>query len=518
MTNKIMQNNSLYNINQNKVLQDKLSTQMSTQKKLTRPSDDPIVAIRALRLRSSVSELTQYYKKNAPDAESWMKVTSNGLETVTDILTNLSTNANKANNKDLTPDDLDIILTQMRSLTNEFYSTGDLDYAGRYVFTGFRTDTPMTFSQTDISKGIIPDYDITEQISIANFDVINHTANSSVEGISSDNYSGKYATADEFDIENGDIHRIRLAYDKLDENTTPTITVRTLKGDADKESVTGVVQVSINDTPNPYERMLEANKDKSTELILYIPETGEILFSDGAYDALEAKLDANEENEIRISYTKNEWANGDLRPEHYFACTANGIDYNKEYLDKNYNERERQNIEYDVGYNQTIQVNTTADEVFTHNLTRDMDDLENALSNLKSMFQSKQNMEYMYRGMKDTDPDYEMVGKQIDAINKAYDYLRENIHNMMGSAITKTQTYLDTVNVAVTDNGTRASRLNLISNRLMEQETTFKTLQSENEDVDIADVAINLSSAELTYEASLTATSKIMQTSLMNYI
>ena len=53
MTNKIMQNNSLYNINNNKVLQDKLSTQMSTQKKLTRPSDDPVVAIRALRLRTS---------------------------------------------------------------------------------------------------------------------------------------------------------------------------------------------------------------------------------------------------------------------------------------------------------------------------------------------------------------------------------------------------------------------------------------------------------------------------------
>ena len=60
MTNKIMQNDSLYNINNNKVLQDKLSTQMSTQKKITRPSDDPVVAIRALRLRTSVSELTQY--------------------------------------------------------------------------------------------------------------------------------------------------------------------------------------------------------------------------------------------------------------------------------------------------------------------------------------------------------------------------------------------------------------------------------------------------------------------------
>ena len=69
ITNKIMQRNNLSNINTNKVYQDKLSTQMSTQKKVNRPSDDPVVSIRALRLRSNVTEVTQYYSKNIPDAE-----------------------------------------------------------------------------------------------------------------------------------------------------------------------------------------------------------------------------------------------------------------------------------------------------------------------------------------------------------------------------------------------------------------------------------------------------------------
>jgi len=50
-----MQRNNLSNINTNKVYQDKLSTQMSTQKKVNRPSDDPVVSIRALRLRSNVT-------------------------------------------------------------------------------------------------------------------------------------------------------------------------------------------------------------------------------------------------------------------------------------------------------------------------------------------------------------------------------------------------------------------------------------------------------------------------------
>ena len=40
ITNRIMQNNSLFNINNNKLNEDSLSTQLATGKTLTRPSDD----------------------------------------------------------------------------------------------------------------------------------------------------------------------------------------------------------------------------------------------------------------------------------------------------------------------------------------------------------------------------------------------------------------------------------------------------------------------------------------------
>ena len=52
----------------------------------------------------------------------------------------------------------------------------------------------------------------------------------------------------------------------------------------------------------------------------------------------------------------------------------------------------------------------------------------------------------------------------------------------------------------------------------MDQKTTFEELKSTNEDVDIAETAVKLQSAEMTYNASLMATSKIMKTSLMDYI
>ena len=75
ITNQMMINSSISNIQVNKNQINTLSTELSTQKKISKPSDDPIIAIRALRLRSSLDEVTQYLGKNIPDASSWLSVT-----------------------------------------------------------------------------------------------------------------------------------------------------------------------------------------------------------------------------------------------------------------------------------------------------------------------------------------------------------------------------------------------------------------------------------------------------------
>ena len=57
---------------------------------------------------------------------------------------------------------------------------------------------------------------------------------------------------------------------------------------------------------------------------------------------------------------------------------------------------------------------------------------------------------------------------------------------------------------------------NIVNSAVINQDA--KSLQSENEDIDLAATVTQLSSAQVTYEASLMATGKISQTSLMNYI
>lgn len=525
ITNKIIQNNNLANINTNKVYQDTLSTQMSTQKKISRPSDDPVVAIRALRLRSNVTEVTQYYSKNIPDAESWLSITEDSLNNLTKIITNMISQCTKGANGDLTTSDRQIILEQLEALGDEVYSTADADYAGRYVFTGYRTDTPMRFdTKEDIT------YSITEQLDADAIDTLTVINTKSASGedlrdINDVNYADIDVEA--VDISATEVHRIRLAYNICDEDL-PVLSYPVQQKDADGEvtldwqSITTELVHEYEDDPSPAERVQQASEN-GEEVAIYVPETGELYLSDAAYDRLmnlkdDTTTSVFDESEIRVTYQKSDWSIGDLRPEHYFACSstdADGkvIEYNTGYLDGIV---ERQDIEYDVGFNQTIRVNSTADECFKHGIGRTVDDLVQAMKEVAGMQAIKDKLEELQKTA--SGDELKEIESKLETVSKAYDLLQEKSQRMFEAGITTMQGYLDEANLSITNCGTRSSKLELIKNRMQTQKTTFETLKSENEDVDITEIAIQLGSAQLTYEAALMATGKVTQTSLLNYI
>lgn len=144
----------------------------------------------------------------------------------------------------------------------------------------------------------------------------------------------------------------------------------------------------------------EDNADKIT----YIADTGELLLGANIQKRLS---ELSSDTELRITYEKTNWKKNDLDPVHYFYTerTTKGkngndrvVNYNENFLvDPSANGK--QIIEYDIGNNQSIRVNTTADEVFTHDMGRDMheviemlneyDDLEGCLNTVKDMIKSE---------------------------------------------------------------------------------------------------------------------------------
>lgn len=551
VTNKIIQNNSVNNINLNKTLQDKLNTQMATEKKINRPSEDPVVAIRALRLRTNVSQVTQYYSKNIPDANSWLELTEDALGTTADVLTDMIESVSKGVSEKLTDQDRKSILDALSAYKDEVYSTGNADYAGRSLFTGYRTESTLMY---DLSETRL--MQITEQLTVADMDDVTYVNSGFLNGLNSSNYStGTYNTGTydhatntattqtnnnsdikEQDIAESSIKRIRLAYDNL-ENSKVTVALYNKASTADKVSEKydkklEPVNMSRDSVPSPYQVISDANEAGKDYMVL-IPETGELLISDSVYNKLAALNDdittpTINEAELRITYEKSTWDKGDLRPEHYFACIDKSKDDPATTEDESYNSsylegiKEKQAIEYDVGTSQTVRVNTTADEVFTHAIGRDTEDLINVLNETIAMQDTIDRLTEAQKALDTTSVDYtgnyNILQSQIDAANKALTYLEEKRVNMFKQGITRMQNHLNKANTATTACGTRGSKLALVENRLMSQKTNFETLESENENVDISEVAIQLKSAMLTYDAALMSTSKVLQTSLMNYI
>lgn len=531
ITNKIMQNNSLNNVNYNKVLKDALNTQMSTQKKISRPSDDPVVAIRALRLRSNVSEVTQYYSKNIPDAESWLSVTEGALDNVANIITDMYKQCVKGSSGEITSEDRKTVLESLKSLREEVYATGDADYAGRYVFTGYRTDTSLMFP-----SGEQKTYSITEQLDKTAADTITYiktnkyvsaAENHELTDLNATNYEDLKLA--EQDIEAIEVHRIRLAYSGLDYpqagGTLPALTHVEGDGTLSKFKDTDgndidTAAANSYDVPSPYE---QAAKDP--DAVIFVADTGELLLGSKVYEQVMATKDNPvtnnvNEGEIRVTYEKSTWEKGDLRPEHYFACTQNpgdaaAINYNADYLTTT--QGSTQIIEYDVGFNQTIRVNSTADECFKHGVGREVDDLISTMEETIEMEGIVGKLEELLKANEGTS-NAAAIQEKLDAANKAFTLLKNKTQKLFESGMSTMQGYLDDANLAVTNNGNRGKKLSLIESRMQSQKTTFETLQSENEDVDIADVTIQLTSAEMTYEASLLATSKVMKTTLLDFI
>ncbi len=84
--------------------------------------------------------------------------------------------------------------------------------------------------------------------------------------------------------------------------------------------------------------------------------------------------------------------------------------------------------------------------------------------------------------------------------------------------ITSSNEQQDTLNVAIADLGSRYVRLELTESRLSDQQIDFEDLLSTNEDADVVDTYRKVSSAEVLYIASLSAASKEVPNTLLDFL
>lgn len=209
ITSGMMMNTTKLNINNNKVSVDRLNTQMSTQKKIVKPSDNPLIAIKSLRLSTTLSQINQYYGNNIKDAQSWMDVTETAMTNMKDVLQDAYRLCVNGSTDTLTDEDRHTILTQLKGLSNQLYSEANADYAKRTVFSGYKTNSTVTFM--DAYEASQANYEITEQLSASNMETYAYYANKldTPTGEEVSNTKPAVGTPEEVALK-----RLRLSYSK----------------------------------------------------------------------------------------------------------------------------------------------------------------------------------------------------------------------------------------------------------------------------------------------------------------
>lgn len=233
ITNNMLVNNMMYNMGNNLERMDRVQQQLATGKKIATPSDDPIVASRALKMRTDVAEIEQY-DRNVDDATSWMEISETTLGNMEDLLQRARELAVQGANGTLTPEDTQKIRIEIEQLKQQTIQLANTTYAGKYLFSGFKTDQPLIDESTgnyniQIETAAPNREDIKYEIGIGDKMNINVLGSELFGGTGVAGTPPK--VVEDFDnfisaLSTNDATGIRTAIDRLDENVENLLMIR----------------------------------------------------------------------------------------------------------------------------------------------------------------------------------------------------------------------------------------------------------------------------------------------------
>lgn len=527
VTNKMMTTGMLNNIMSNKSDMNTKFNQYTTQQKIQRPSEDPVIAIRSLKYRANYTQIKQFLEKNVKDAYNWMDVTESALTQMAEVLSSVQKYVDQGANDSYDTIQRDSISSQLQQYKTELYSMLNTDCAGRYVFSGYRTDTSVCYLKDDNSK----QYTITENLTFENafekkyvsgcIDVQNGATNTA------EHYAQNYKP------ETKSVYCMNLGYANLDlfDETTPSTTgcqLRYTKADGTAgDTITPTIKKSTE---------ADAYDNIGNEEVRFIQDTGEIIFGKDVYEKFRTA------KTITATYKKSEFMKDDVRPEMYYDCSSVNVERDpatgaivkpiKDTEPKIYKAPSDQDICYNISTSQSLKVNTLANQTINTAFSRAIDNIMQAVDDAYAAQTKLEKAEQLLSDSTLDEPTKKAYEKYKEQCSVELALKKDLIRAAFSSAITTTQRTSSGTKVAYTDGsvkrigisiaeadlGSRYSRLDLIKVRLEDQRTSITELMDSNEKVNLEEAIVNYNAAEMTYNASLSATSKVVKNSLLDFL
>lgn len=151
VTQSMLTNNMLRNLTSSYHKLGKYQEQLSSQKKISRPSDDPVVVFKGISYRTSVNDVSQY-QRNMSEVNVWLENTEDALEKAGSSIHRLTDLITQANTGTVTDDDRKKIDDEIEEIKKQLVSIANTKISGKYIFNGSDIyNAPVNYDGTNVT-------------------------------------------------------------------------------------------------------------------------------------------------------------------------------------------------------------------------------------------------------------------------------------------------------------------------------------------------------------------------------
>lgn len=141
VTQSMLSNNLLRNLNQSYAEMDKYFNQLNTGKKFNRPSDDPVAAMKGIGFRTELHQVEQY-QRNTNEVHNWLDNSDSALDQVNSGLQRIRYLAVQASNGTYGESELKSIAAEVEQIKADLIETANMKVNDKYIFNGTNTNIP----------------------------------------------------------------------------------------------------------------------------------------------------------------------------------------------------------------------------------------------------------------------------------------------------------------------------------------------------------------------------------------
>ncbi len=473
-----------------------LMEKMATQKKINRPSDDPIGMSRVLSLRKSKASVEQY-RGNINDCNSWIEITESKLSSADELLIKAKEIAIAQSTATASAETRSISAVAVQQIIDEMLSLANSKYGDRYLFSGTRMDEkPFSYSSTDNSRigNLVAaesntfDGDVTAGGVYSGIDYTVRIVNEGALGTATYEVSDDGGTTwssppppNDIIPDTGTITQLlgglSLTFhdngtNQLTADDTFSLhTVETAKDNGFGGSVTasGTYSGSENKT---YAVKIVSWNDATRVAEYQVSEDGGATWIDE--DPLPSFILPSDGSTVNISLG-SDGVQLDFTDDGSDALAENDIFYVNASLPGYYNGNDEK-FSVEIGKDTSFDYSIPGESVFTDDV-----DIFEVLNDLKSSLEANE-------------PDD--IAAQLDNLGKASGQVNENIARC----------------------GTRMNRLEMAESNMADLDFNLNKLISNTEDVDITEIATELAMKEIVLKASYAMASKLGNLTILDFL